>query len=352
MASSHSEVEKNLKCSICSEFFTDPVVLSCSHSFCTTCINRNWSERGARECPLCRKKSKHAPCKSLAIKEISEAVMKKRRIFNEGEVCGVHGEKYELFCTFDQKLVCLRCVSDQHQDHNFCSISKAAEDHRNKLRQPLLELQAKLTELNSKASSPHMLTVLHKQTLEIERQMRHNFYKLRQFLLEEENVRIAALKNEEQEKRGSIKEKMKESSSSLSERIRKIKEDMKGNETLFLHNFRDIENRAKLAVQDLQTDSGSMMDAAKHLGNLKFNVWEKMKGVCPYYSVILDQNTKIPSLDVHPNLASISCWPLACLSFSEGTRWHILGSEGFDSGVHSWQVEVEGWSHCRQQRLL
>lgn len=135
MASSHTDLEENLKCSICLEIYQDPVVLRCSHSFCQGCIDANWSQKPVKECPICRRVTKRPPLNNRALKDVCESFVeeKRRRISAQyqGAHCALHGLKHELFCTDDQKLVCLECVSEEdHKQHSFCSISKAAEEHR------------------------------------------------------------------------------------------------------------------------------------------------------------------------------------------------------------------------------
>uniref|UniRef100_A0A673FMG9 RING-type domain-containing protein n=1 Tax=Sinocyclocheilus rhinocerous TaxID=307959 RepID=A0A673FMG9_9TELE len=51
--------EEDLHCPVCSELFTNPVVLECSHSFCKTCIDNCWNGQFKRICPVCR-----TPCLS------------------------------------------------------------------------------------------------------------------------------------------------------------------------------------------------------------------------------------------------------------------------------------------------
>uniref|UniRef100_A0A3B5M1K6 RING-type domain-containing protein n=1 Tax=Xiphophorus couchianus TaxID=32473 RepID=A0A3B5M1K6_9TELE len=46
--------EEDLCCPVCQDVFMDPVVLSCSHSFCKECLKNWWREKPARECPVCK----------------------------------------------------------------------------------------------------------------------------------------------------------------------------------------------------------------------------------------------------------------------------------------------------------
>jgi DNA repair protein Rad18 len=45
-------VESALRCQVCKDFFDNPVITSCSHTFCSLCIRRCLSTEG--KCPACR----------------------------------------------------------------------------------------------------------------------------------------------------------------------------------------------------------------------------------------------------------------------------------------------------------
>lgn len=45
-------LESGLRCQVCKDFFTTPMITSCSHTFCSLCIRRYLSQEG--KCPACR----------------------------------------------------------------------------------------------------------------------------------------------------------------------------------------------------------------------------------------------------------------------------------------------------------
>lgn len=48
-----ASVESLLRCQVCKDFFDNPVITSCSHTFCSLCIRRCLSAES--QCPACRR---------------------------------------------------------------------------------------------------------------------------------------------------------------------------------------------------------------------------------------------------------------------------------------------------------
>lgn len=135
MASSLTSMETDLKCLICKGIYKEPLLLLCSHSFCRVCLESCWAQRGARECPQCLKRSSFEnPPVNQALENACKSFLqeKNRRasVQSQGSQCPLHAERLNLFCVDDRKLVCVECVSQEHQMHNLCSSKKAVRDRQ------------------------------------------------------------------------------------------------------------------------------------------------------------------------------------------------------------------------------
>ncbi|KAL6483752.1 hypothetical protein MHYP_G00086240 [Metynnis hypsauchen] len=353
MAARNPLPEEELSCPVCCDIFRDPVVLSCSHSVCKTCLQRFWETKGSRECPVCRRRySKEYPPCNLVLKNLCESFLESRSqtssVGSEG-LCILHNEKLKLFCLDDQQPVCVVChVSKTHRNHYCCPVDEVVTDFKHKLKSALELLQKNLKVLEE-AKRDYDQTAAHikTQAQHTERQIKKEFEKLHQFLRDEEAARIAALKEEEDQKSQMMRRKIEEMNgeiSALSDTIRNIEKEMEAEDVLFLQNFKSTEKQAQLTPKDPEKTSGALINVVKHLSNLKFRVWENMQEVLQYTPVTLDPNTAHPHLHLSDDLTAVeernqrSSLPDNPERFDEW--WCVLGSKGFNSGIHCWDVKV------------
>ncbi|XP_028431773.1 E3 ubiquitin-protein ligase TRIM17-like [Perca flavescens] len=133
-----SRSEKDLCCPVCHDVFRDPVLLSCSHSFCKDCLKSWWTEKPTRECPVCKKRSLYEPPCNLALKNLCESFLQERDQRASEALCSLHSEKLKLFCLDHQQPVCVVCRdSEKHTNHRFRPIDEAARQHKKKLQETL-----------------------------------------------------------------------------------------------------------------------------------------------------------------------------------------------------------------------
>ena len=65
-------LESSLRCQVCKDFFDNPVITSCSHTFCSLCIRRCLSSEG--KCPACRSSDQETKLRrNWAVQEFVEA---------------------------------------------------------------------------------------------------------------------------------------------------------------------------------------------------------------------------------------------------------------------------------------
>ncbi|XP_037633117.1 nuclear factor 7, brain-like isoform X2 [Sebastes umbrosus] len=352
--------ESFLNCHVCSETFRDPVSLSCNHSFCSSCLKKFWEQAENKNCPICKTKSStDEPAVNFALKGLADSFAERQKAgSSETEkeekkvevVCSKHQEETRLFCKDEERAVCPVCEFSLHQSHKVVPVEQAVSDLKDQLKSDLESLQDK-RDKHKQVEKTYDEIVKHskKQLLSTERQIRAEFNKLHQFLKEEEESRLAALREEEEQKGKTISREMKmiqEHISSLSDSISAVEEDLQKHNVPFLSSYKATQTRARVqcSLSDPQLVSGALIDVAKHLGNLSFRVWEKMKDKVHFSPVILDPNTAASSLYLSDDLTSVRSGDTNQQlpdNPERNTKYaDVLGSEGFSSGKHSWEVEV------------
>uniref|UniRef100_A0A3P9KUT2 Nuclear factor 7, brain n=1 Tax=Oryzias latipes TaxID=8090 RepID=A0A3P9KUT2_ORYLA len=340
--------------------FSDPVSLSCNHSFCSSCLQRFWEQTQSRNCPICkRKSSKDHLGVNFGLKELadkfagrpgsgwSETETEEQEVV---EVCGKHPGEPKVFCKDDQRALCSVCDISQHQSHTVVPVEVVIKELKEELKSDKKFLMDRKNQCRRvEETLNQMIQHSKKQLLSTERQIRAQFNKLHQFLKEEEESRVAALKEEEEQKRKTMMGEMKriqEQMSSLSESISAVEAELQKDKEAFLSSYKAAQSRARVqsSLPEPQPPSGALLDVTKHVGNLSFRVWEKMKEKVHFSPVLLDPNTAHGKLFLSADLTTVR--------FGEthqqlpdnperNTRFYnVFGSGGFSSGRHSWDVEV------------
>ncbi|KAG7280326.1 hypothetical protein CRUP_026867 [Coryphaenoides rupestris] len=147
----------------------------------------------------------------------------------------------------------------------------------------------------------------------------------------EEAARLSKLSGEVDMKLGVLQERMKnleKTATSLSTTFRKAEE-------------------ARLSVPIPQPEvlAGALLEVPTHLGNLRYQVWEKMQPTMTYSPVTLDPNTAAHGLSVSDDLTGMiqhgnrGHAPDNPERFSEGSGF-VLGAQVYLVGTHTWEVDL------------
>uniref|UniRef100_A0A3P8U1F0 Tripartite motif containing 35-14 n=1 Tax=Amphiprion percula TaxID=161767 RepID=A0A3P8U1F0_AMPPE len=322
-----SLTEVELTCPICCDIFREPVVLKCSHSFCASCLQQYWGPHGRnRDCPLCRTQSLDDPVPSLTLRNLCESYLNEgegpeeaaaaaaavgEMYCDPGEMCPVHGEKLKLYCLLEQEPICVVChTSRKHKQHDCCPVSEAVVDVKvnSGRNNDVFLLWEKMKDAFDKMKKNYEDTVVHIQAQArfVERRTREEFEKLHSFLQAEEEAKMDALRREEEQKSGEMKQKIEEMErniSSVSASIRVLEEEVSSEGISVLHS--------------------AMFSSAP---------------------VTLDPNTAAPWLVLSDDLTSVcdseekQKLPDNPERFDPDTA--VLGWEGFTSGKQAWDVNV------------
>ncbi|XP_074140748.1 putative E3 ubiquitin-protein ligase TRIML1 [Sminthopsis crassicaudata] len=344
------ELQKELLCSICGNFFTDPVFVECGHNFCHYCLLTKWQEVSSRlTCPECKRAFQLRDFKVNKRLGKLAAIAKNLEPHSPQDLedrgkCEVHQNMKTLFCEDDQRPVCVSCSqTEEHESHTLYCMDEAAKIFREKLQEIMTDLKKKTKNSALQMSRERSNFVIFNNQRENQKNyVLFEFQKMEQFLEEEMDFYLecvqtwGAISSESLSNRISLLSQQKKE---LNKRITELEVECLKPDLDLLQEMKGIlsENNCvlqrKIEAFTIRLTVPPILDVMQWIYNWKVDI-------------TLDCNTADAGLIISENLKSMrygGSQGEALNSYERAKDFvKVLGAQACISGRYYWEVEVPG----------
>ncbi|XP_004606286.2 tripartite motif-containing protein 75-like [Sorex araneus] len=347
-------VQAEIICPICLEYFNNPLTINCGHNFCASCIKFSWLyQRETFPCPVCRYPHKEIHFSTnpqlgrLAdLAQILHSSRGSETAWEKEHRCEEHKQVVSLFCEDDRELLCPLCAQGPaHQDHHVRSVAKAAAHHRQRLRGYIEPLKKRLAGLQKLLITQNKnLLELREQVEKEKLQLGAEFSELNLFVEHEQETTFFKLDQEDK----TVQQKLTANFTAISGYIdtlsgllSEVAEKTVLSEGRMLREVKSIQHKHNtLEFPSLWTvhwrpEGYSLPPLCSQLDKIIQKFQEE---------VTLDPQKAHPSLHMSEDRKSVVYLRNKTKTDEEPERYPadvaVLGSEGYSSGRHYWEVQV------------
>ncbi|XP_056662281.1 probable E3 ubiquitin-protein ligase TRIML1 [Monodelphis domestica] len=327
-------LQNEITCGICRNYFSQPVTIDCGHSFCRECLSRSWSIRPF-SCPECRQvpQIRQFPKINSNLEKLTDISLQlsplnlQRAI--ERNQCPIHKKAFKVFCEEDQTSLCVLCFQmPEHRAHTLTPAEEAAQNYREKFREILSHLEKDFEEAKKYLSQEKEM----EEGPDWNEMIMAEYCKLHSLLLDEEVQYLERLKEEQRTRKfrlsqhiGTIQEIMIEIQESSynpnAELLKDIRELLGRGESV-------LSQRSNVIIPELREYSfPAMIDC---LNKFRVDIRVDPKSSSSYVTVSEDQKT----------MRAEEGWQVDYSHAEDSTHHYVFADQAFSSGSHYWEVDV------------
>ncbi|XP_072885584.1 zinc-binding protein A33-like [Hemitrygon akajei] len=244
-----------------------------------------------------------------------------------------------------------RTAAQEHREHRFILIKEAVKIYKDQLKSSLDSLTKKKSDFQEKEQQQkEKISGVREQSHSLQTHITSQFAELRRIITEKEQSLLRDLREEEKRILNPMEKNLlafQENIRIIQEEITKLKEQMDQKDSvMFLKEEARRNRRINDDIEELSvTDETLPVEKFDHPYLLNTVLRETLDTI-NQVSVTLDVETASPYLEVSEDRKSVR-WTGTRRNLPDTgkrfTNWAcVLGSEGFTSGRHYWEVEVTG----------
>uniref|UniRef100_A0AAY4EHN5 E3 ubiquitin-protein ligase TRIM50 n=1 Tax=Denticeps clupeoides TaxID=299321 RepID=A0AAY4EHN5_9TELE len=348
-------LEEQLRCPVCLEVFSEPLMLQCGHSYCRACVrSMTMDPLGQLQCPVCRcSVDGDCPPPNVTLARIVDALRELSQPDGApSESCPKHHNPLSLYCEEDQAVICGLCGSiGAHRAHKVTPISSVYSRMKEDISCLMTDFQSERRKLEEKiCKMAYNKSRITNESDVLKWVVRKEFGELRRCVELEE----AGFMQRVESRAAALIASIQSQADHMAQLLARFQEaegtlEALSNEshlafiTVSVAGFKECQQRQQ---REERVFSSINFNPGFNHNDIKISVWKRLhRRVLPAPEHLkLDPLTAHPMLKLSEDHTSVECGALLNRLPNNPERFSysycILTSRGFSSGKHYWEVQV------------
>ncbi|XP_026163945.1 E3 ubiquitin-protein ligase TRIM50 isoform X2 [Mastacembelus armatus] len=340
-------LEEQLRCPVCLDMFSEPLMLQCGHSYCRCCVQSLTMDLlGQLQCPVCRcaVDGDSPPLNEVSVSGAPQL-----------ELCPQHHNPLSLYCEDERTVICGFCGSiGAHRGHTITPVSSVYSRMKEDISSLMTDFQHQKRKLEEQiCKMAYNKSRITNESDVLKWVVRKEFGELRRCLEVEE----AGFMQQVETSAAVLISSLQNQTDQLTQNLNRLQEahntlqDLSNEGHLdFIMKYGSIAPRFRQS-QELQERQERLFSSVNfkpgfNHNDIKLTVWKRLhRKVLPAQELLkLDLQTAHPMLELHHGDTVVICGAMPRRLPDNPERFSynycVLATRGFSSGKHYWEVEV------------